>query len=448
MMTVKNKIIMIVCLFAVLLTIFIYKQAHILDKKETFQNITANGTIVYMKDDIINIREENGNQVEVHFKDQDLYVGDKVSVEYTKDADGYCEITNYVLSEENINEFPEWYSDHGIFSRFYKVAYQKLKSMSLEEKIGQTLLIRYTDELEKDIEKYNIGGIVFYEKDFINKTVDEIKTMINSLQNVSHITLLIAVDEEGGIVNRVSTNNKVIDKPFKSSSQLYKEGGFELIFNDTIEKSSMLKDLGINLNLAPVVDVVTDPKSYMYARSLRENTELVSDYSKTVIEASKNGNVSYTLKHFPGYNNNHDTHIDIVSDNRNYEDIVKNDFPPFISGIQAGAEAIMFSHHISTCIDNLPASLSLKTHNILRDNLSYTGVIITDDLIMGGVAGIEDTVIKAINAENNLIITSDYKKNFETLENAILLKKISEEKLDKLVFKVIAWKYYKQMLTI
>ena len=106
-------------------------------------------------------------------------------------------------------------------------------------------------------------------------------------------------------------------------------GGFDKIKEDTVKKSNLLYNLGINLNLAPVVDVSTNKNDYIYQRTLKQNTELTSTYAKTVIEASKKGKVSYTLKHFPGYGSNTDTHSGIAVENKSYEEILKNDLPPF-----------------------------------------------------------------------------------------------------------------------
>ena len=111
--------------------------------------------------------------------------------------------------------------------------------------------------------------------------------MIKEVQEVSKIPLLTAVDEEGGKVVRISSNKNLVEEPFKSSKELYKEGGFERIKEDTIEKSKVLNNLGLNVNLAPVVDVSTNASDYMYERALGENTELTATYAKTVISASK-----------------------------------------------------------------------------------------------------------------------------------------------------------------
>lgn len=273
--------------------------------------------------------------------------------------------------------------------------------------------------------------------------------MMTSLQKSAKIPILTAVDEEGGKVVRISSNPNLVSEKFKSSQQLYALGGFETIKNDTINKSNLLNSLGINLNLAPVVDVSTNPNDYMYERSFGQNTELTSTYAKTVINASKNLGVSYTLKHFPGYGNNDDTHNGITVDNRDYDDIVNNDLPPFKAGIDVGAEAVLVSHNIVANIDSSnPASLSTSIHNLLRNELNFTGIIITDDLAMGAISSINNATIKAILSGNDLIITTDYIESINEIKTAINDGTISEDLIDKLAFRVLAWKYYKGLMFI
>ena len=220
--------------------------------------------------------------------------------------------------------------DNRIFGENYEKAKELVNVLTLEEKIGQLFLVRYPESNQVQIlEKYKFGGYIFFERDFKNKTKDEVKSEIANLQNHANIPLLIAVDEEGGKVVRISSNKNLAEEKFKSPSELYNEGGFDKIKEDTIEKSNLLYDLGINLNLAPVVDIAGSVFDYIYPRTLGKDTDLTSTYAKTVIEASKESKVSYTLKHFPGYGSNKDTHNGIAISNKLYEGIVKNDLPPF-----------------------------------------------------------------------------------------------------------------------
>ena len=338
--------------------------------------------------------------------------------------------------------------DNGLFKDYYEKAYQKLEKMSLDEKIGQILLVRYPDNNQKEIvEKYQFGGYLFFGKDFKDKTKDEVIKMIDDSNSVSKIPLLTAVDEEGGIVVRVSSNKNLRSERFLSSSELYKNGGFDRIKADTIEKSNLLKSLGINLNLAPVVDVSVDPNDYMYNRSLQEDAETTAKFSSLVIETSKNTGVSYTLKHFPGYGNNIDTHSGSSVDSRTRKEIESNDILPFKSGIKSGAEAILFSHNVVTSMDkDNPASLSKTLHDYVRNDLNFTGVVITDDLDMGALKDIENKNVQALLAGNDLLISTDYVESIEKIKQAVDNKLLDEKTLDEHVLRVLAWKYYKGLL--
>ena len=338
--------------------------------------------------------------------------------------------------------------DNGLFKDYYEKAYQKLEKMSLDEKIGQILLVRYPDNNQKEIvEKYQFGGYLFFGKDFKDKTKDEVIKMIDDSNSVSKIPLLTAVDEEGGIVVRVSSNKNLRSEIFLSSSELYKNGGFDRIKADTIEKSNLLKYLGINLNLAPVVDVSVDPNDYMYKRSLQEDAETTAKFSSLVIETSKNTGVSYTLKHFPGYGNNIDTHNGSSIDSRTRKEIESNDILPFKSGIKSGAEAILFSHNVVTSMDkDNPTSLSKTLHDYVRNDLNFTGVVITDDLDMGALKDIENKNVQALLAGNDLLISTDYVESIEKIKQAVDNKLLDEKTLDEHVLRVLAWKYYKGLL--
>ena len=345
----------------------------------------------------------------------------------------------------------------GIFSKYYEKAEKKLQTLTLNEKIAQLFVIG--NSLNSDFEnlkKYQFGGYLFFKDFFNNKTEEQLKKEISEFQSYSKIPLLIAVDEEGGSVVRVSHNKNLIKQPFKSPSELYKIGGFDEIRKDTINKSTFLSNLGINLNFAPVVDITTNPNDYMYKRALQQEKDLTAMYAKTVISASKDYNVSYTLKHFPGYGGNKDTHTEAGIDTRTYEDIYYNDLEPFRTGIKEGAEIIMFSHNTVTSIDNKPASISTKIHELLRNDLNFTGIIITDDIIMSAIQNeytIQDAIIEAILAGNDMIIVTidkntqiTYKDIIETVKTAIEEGKINEEDIDKIVLNILSWKYYKGLL--
>ena len=320
-----------------------------------------------------------------------------------------------------------------------------INKMSIEEKVGQMFMVRCPIENAIDyVNKYHLGGYILYSRDFANKTKEEVIENINSYQNNANIPLFIGVDEEGGEVTRVSSYQEFRSEPFKSPQELYQEGGFERIYEDTIEKSNLLTSLGINVNFAPVSDVSTDPTDYIYARSFGQDATLTSEYVSVVVTAMKEANIASVLKHFPGYGNNVDTHTGISVDTRDYETFLTSDFIPFTSGITAGADMVLVSHNIVTSMDpDYPASLSKKVHDILRDDLDFTGVIITDDLYMDAIKDYQDNeevAVMAILAGNDLICTTDFENQIPAVIKAVEEGIISVEQINDSVRRILTLK--------
>ncbi len=442
----KKKLIPIGILIIVLLiTLTINKVYYV--KEPTVHELKA--TILKKENDKLTIVDEEDNIYTLEVFDNSFSENDIINLTYCGLLDKNkpvqdIEIKSYEVTKVENETTPDFLANYKDLAKDY------LKNLSLDEKIGQVLLARYDEnDVKNALTKYHLGGYIFFSKDFENKAKDEVINMINESQSLSKIPLLTAVDEEGGVVTRVSQNKNLSPEKFKSSSDLYQEGGFSLIKDDTIKKSKLLYSLGLNLNLAPVVDVSLNPDDYMYNRSINLSTSLTSTYAKTVIEASKKTGVSYTLKHFPGYGNNDDTHNGKSIDNRDLESIKENDLPPFIEGIKSEAESILVSHNIVTNIDpDNPASLSKPVHNLLLDDLNFQGIIISDDLDMGALSDISNKYVKAILSLNDLIIITDYQSAFTSIKNAINDKTLSEEDLDNHVIKIIAWKFYKGLISI
>lgn len=319
-----------------------------------------------------------------------------------------------------------------------------LDNMSVEEKVGQMFMVRVPKEnADKRVSEYHLGGYIMFGRDFDNKTKEEVINNIASWQSAADIPMLIGVDEEGGTVNRISTNTEFRSEPFKSSQELYKEGGFDLIYEDTITKANFLKELGINVNFAPVVDVSTNPDDYIYKRSFGKNANLTSEYAEVVVGAMKEANIVSVLKHFPGYGNNTDTHTGIAIDNRTLESFKESDFLPFEAGIKAGANIILVSHNIVTNIDpDNPASLSSKVHEILRNDLGFAGVIITDDLYMDAISKNYDSsvAVLAILAGNDLICTTDFESQIPEVIAAVEDGTISIDRINESVRRILELK--------
>ncbi len=329
----------------------------------------------------------------------------------------------------------------------------KIESMTLEEKVGQLFLVRSPlTEISETAEKYKFGGYVYFADNFKMLNHDEVADEIAGCQAVSDIPMLFAVDEEGGTVNRISRFSQFRAVPFLSPRNLYENGGFDLIKSDTAEKSELLLGLGINVNLAPVCDISINKNDFIYARSVGLDAEGTSEYIRIVVDVMNEYNIGSSLKHFPGYGSNADTHFDVVYDNRPYETFENSDFLPFIAGIEAGAGSVMVSHNIMTCVDNVyPSSLSIEVHNILRNVLNFDGVIITDDLAMDGIREYTDgteAAVRAVEAGNDMLCCSDYKTQYIAVLQAIHDGRITEGRIEESVARVLRWKIDLKLIDI
>lgn len=333
-----------------------------------------------------------------------------------------------------------------LFGKYYNDANKLLKKMTLEEKIGQLFLVRYdVSTSSRQITDYYAGGFVLFAKDFQDHTKESIKKELVERQKLSEIPLALAVDEEGGYVTRVSRFPAFRSERFKSNRELFEIGGYELVESSEKEKAELLLGLGLNLNLAPVADVSTDSNDYMYIRSFGRSAEDTATFISNVVGYNNSAGISSCLKHFPGYGNNSDTHNGSAIDNRSYDTFVNSDYLPFKSGIDAGVPTILVSHNIINSIDSeYPASLSSKVIGELREKLEFSGIIITDDLEMGAVRQytLENKgATLAINAGNDMIITSDFETMFNEVLDNVKNGIIEEEKIDMAVKRIIAWKY-------
>lgn len=320
-----------------------------------------------------------------------------------------------------------------------------LNMMTLEEKVGQMFIVRCPDiDATQKVSNYALGGYILFGKDFKNQSKADVIKHIQSYQEASKIKMLIGVDEEGGLVNRVSQYPIFRSVPFLSPQDLYEEGGWKLLVSDTKEKATLLKSLGINLNLAPVCDVASGPSDYIFARSFGTDANHTAGYVEKVVRTMNEEKIGCTLKHFPGYGNNIDTHTGIAYDRRDYNHFKEKDFIPFIAGINAGAGSVLVAHNIIECIDSdYPASLSSKVHNVLREELNFKGVIMTDDLVMDAIrqyTGDSEAAVLAVKAGNDMLCCTDFEVQIPAVIEAVHNGDLSEESINESVIRILCWK--------
>jgi len=320
-----------------------------------------------------------------------------------------------------------------------------LAIMPLEHKVGQLFLARCPAENAlEDIKQYHLSGYVLFGRDLEGQTSQSLRETISAYQLASSIPLLIAVDEEGGTVCRVSGNAAFRAEKFPSPRNLYAAGGMEAVLEAETEKTLLLESLYINVNLSPVCDIATIPGTFMYHRSLGQSPEITGRFAASAAAIMAENQIGCVLKHFPGYGNSTDTHTAIAVDSRSLEELENTDLVPFQVGIDAGCDAIMVSHIIVTAMDeNNPASLSPAVHHYLRETMGFTGVIVTDDLAMGAITetyGAGEAAALAVLAGNDLLISTDYAVQHQALLEAVERGRISEELLNDAVMRVLRWK--------
>lgn len=319
-----------------------------------------------------------------------------------------------------------------------------IDQMSIEERVGQIFLARCPEEnAAEDVSTYQLGGYILFGRDFEGQNPQGVRETIASYQNEAKVPLLIAVDEEGGTVNRVSMFRAFREKPFASPRDYFASGGMDAVIGAETEKAELLKSLGINVNMAPVCDITTKSRSFMYARSLGQSPETTGEFANRAMAEMEKCNIGPVLKHFPGYGNNADTHEDVAVDSRSLEELENCDLIPFQMGIDSGCNAILMSHNIVTAMDSTyPVSLSPAAHRYLR-NMGFEGVIVTDELSMGAVAqayGAEEAAVLAVLAGNDLLCVTDYAIQYVAVRQAVLDGRISMEILDHAVYRVLRWK--------
>ena len=326
-------------------------------------------------------------------------------------------------------------------------------TMTPEEKAGQLFWVRFPetgwDELARE---WHPGGVLLVGRDVKHRTPEELRTLLASLQETSPIPLLLGVDEEGGTVVRASYYPAFRAEKFRSPQALFAAGGLEAVRADALDKSAFLLDLGLNVNLAPVCDVSTDPADFIYARAFGQDAQATAEYADTVVSAMGEAGIGSVLKHVPGYGSNRDTHTGIAVDQRPLEQFRQSDFLPFQAGIDAGAGGVLVSHNIVTCLDpELPASLSPASYQVLREELGFEGVAMTDDLDMDAVQkSVEHGTapVLALQARADLVLTSDPQGGLPSVLEAVETGALTWDRLDQSVLRVLRWKLQLGLLSL
>lgn len=335
-----------------------------------------------------------------------------------------------------------------------------LSEMSTEEKVGQLLLAHWPEDGAGTAQQainmakaYHLGGYIMYNPMFEGATPDSVRAKIDAVQDAVGIDMIMSVDEEGGRVVRISNKpafwTDEITGPIPSLRTVYNTNSAQSYLEAQARKmAKLLKDLHINVNHAPVVDIAGSG-SYMYDRTASSSGVVNRWVGVIYNQQFQAEGIGSTLKHFPGYGNTvDDSHTGLAYNTKTLDSMERSDFLPYYGGFWQNHElcvkSVMVTHNIVTALDeNTPASISSATYDLLRDYFGFDGVALTDDVGMAGlmnITGSGNQAVYAISAGADMVICSDADVQYAALLAAVRNGTISEARLNEAVTRILKWK--------
>ena len=362
---------------------------------------------------------------------------------YKKDNEINNSITND--EKENINGTDE------IMREEKEPIDDKINSMTLDEKIGQMIITgfngsEYNDDMDRLINEYKVGGVILFARNIEDS--NQMIELTRALQeNNNNIPLFISIDEEGGRVSRLPDDVEKFPSAFTigliNNQQTAYENGKEIGYT--------LKRLGINLDYAPVLDIYSNENNTVIGdRAFSKEESIVSTMGIATMEGIEDADIIPVVKHFPGHGDTEvDSHYGLPIVYKTLEELRNFEFIPFVKAIESGCDVIMVSHIILNEVDSSnPASLSkIVISDLLRKDLEFDKVVITDDMSMGAITSImsiEEACIKSIKAGCDILLLGNAYEEIEQVIDSIKLKlyngEISEEQINKSVKRILELK--------
>lgn len=330
---------------------------------------------------------------------------------------------------------------------------EQIASMTLNEKLGQMQIVgiegyEIDDGAKQMIEELHIGGFILFGSNI--KSPEQLLELNNSLKSansVNKIPLFISVDEEGGRISRIS---KTI-KNLPTNKDIGKINNEEFSYEIGMLLAEKVKAFGFNMNFAPVLDINSNPKNPVIGdRAFGSKAEVVRDLGVQTMLGIRSGGVVPVVKHFPGHGDTSvDSHVGLPSVDNDIERLKNFELIPFEAAIDNGAECVMVAHILLPKIDaENPATLS-KTiiTDILRKQLKFEGVVITDDMTMGAITKNYDlatAAVQTVNAGSDIILVAHKYENalatMKSLKEAVQAGKITEKRIDQSVYRILKLK--------
>ncbi len=341
-----------------------------------------------------------------------------------------------------------------------------MKQMTIEEKIGQIFIIairkdskgepitQMNEELKMLLTKYPVGGIILFKENIIS--INQTKALIDGAQGCSKIPLFIGVDEEGGKVSRVGSNEGINKVPFKSAFNIGQTGDTRVAFEEAKRMGKLLNTLGFNMDFAPVADIYNEPSNTVIGkRSFGITAQEVIPMVITFAKGLQEEGIQPVLKHFPGHGNTlEDSHEGLAYVNKSLEELEKEELRPFEAGLDSGIGALMRGHLVVKGVDQvMPASLSkvwgeyITTHYDSEDIL-----LMTDAMDMGAIQNkytVEEATLLCIEAGNDIcLMPADIEKAYNALLKAYKEGKLTEERINCSVKKILSKKVAQNILVL
>ena len=342
-----------------------------------------------------------------------------------------------------------------------------LDSMTLTEKVGQLFIIRpdqadlsmrpsathssasrartLTPAMRETLEKYPPGGFSLYDKNI--ESPEQVAKFTAEMKEVCEIEPIIAIDEEGGRVSRLAAAwRKGFKLPrYKNMASIGATGDTSKAYDAGVAIGTYLKDYGFNLDYAPVTDIYTNPQNKIIGdRAFGTTPEVVSGMAAAFADGLRSCNIMSCIKHFPGHGDTvNDTHKGYVAVEKTWEELLEVELKPFIECFDK-TDMVMIAHIslVNATSDGLPASLSKELiTDKLRNELGYEGIVITDSLAMKAIVknyGSAESTLMALEAGVDiLLMPEDYVASFEAILKAVETGRISEQRIDESVLKIL-----------
>ncbi|NLM33907.1 MAG: beta-N-acetylhexosaminidase [Clostridiales bacterium] len=330
---------------------------------------------------------------------------------------------------------------------------EQIKAMTLDEKIGQMLIVGTEGyEINPDtvefIDKYEVGGFIFFAGNIQSSA--QLLKLLNSIKaenSKNSIPLFLSIDEEGGRVTRMP---KEFIK-FPSNKSIGNVNNKEFSYEIGKAMASKLGAFGFNMNFAPVLDVNSNPKNPVIGdRAFSSQWQIVSSLGVETMKGMQQGKVIPVVKHFPGHGDtSEDSHKGLPSLSHDLERLENLELLPFQEAINNEADVVMIAHILLPELDKEnPSSMSkVIITDILRERMKFKGVVITDDMTMGAIMKnyeIGEASVKAVLAGTDIVLVCHGKDKqievIEALKNAVLEGRITEERIDESVYRILKLK--------